>query len=195
LVVAAARRFAFVAGVDVAFRWLVVGAVRLREASVRAPLVCANAEFLPYPDDSFTAVAATDLVEHLIDPAPVFAECRRVATPGGAVYFSTNNRYALAPEPHVNVWGVGWLPRGLQAGYVRLASDRAYRNITLRSAAELEGWARAAGFDSARAGPAPLALPLPLRGLQAAYDRRRRWPACARLLRRIGPRLQLLCRK
>ncbi|HYM13346.1 MAG TPA: hypothetical protein VEU62_21590, partial [Bryobacterales bacterium] len=34
LVVAAARRFAFVAGVDVAFRWLVVGAVRLREASV-----------------------------------------------------------------------------------------------------------------------------------------------------------------
>jgi SAM-dependent methyltransferase len=195
LVAAAARRFPLVAGVDVAFRWLVVGAVRLREAGVRAPLVCANAEFLPYPDASFAAVTATDLVEHLADPAPVFAECRRVAAPRGVVYFSTNNRYSLAPEPHVNVWGVGWLPRGLQASYVRLAAGRAYRNITLRSAAELDRWARAAGFEGARAQPGPLAFPNRLRRLQAAYNRRRRWPICAPLLRRIGPRLQLLCRK
>src|SRR5713226_4233669 len=37
LVVAAARRFNAVVGVDVAFRWLVVGTARLREAGVEAP--------------------------------------------------------------------------------------------------------------------------------------------------------------
>src|SRR5260221_2038668 len=33
-------------GVDVAFRWLVLGQLRLREAGVNATLVCANAEHL-----------------------------------------------------------------------------------------------------------------------------------------------------
>lgn len=195
LVAAAARRFSAVMGVDVAFRWLVVGAVRVREAGIQAPLVCANAEFLPFPPDAFAAVTATDLLEHVVAPAPVIAECRRVAEPGGVCYFSTNNRYSFAPEPHVNVWGVGWLPRHLQARYVRLASGRVYRNISLRSAAELEAAARAAGFTGCRAAPAPLAAPGRLERLQSIYNRVRRMPVVSRLLRWCGPRLELLCRK
>jgi len=195
LVVAASRRFAAVIGVDVAFRWLVVGAVRLREACIEASLVCANAEFLPFGADHFAAVTATDLIEHLVDPAPALAECRRVAAPGAAVYFSTNNRYSLAPEPHVSVWGVGWLPRPLQASYVRLVSGRRYRNINLRSAAELEAWMRAAGFDTARASPARLAIPGRWEGAQSVYNRLGRWPGWSRLLVWLGPRLEMLCRK
>ncbi|MBI3697527.1 MAG: methyltransferase domain-containing protein [Acidobacteria bacterium] len=200
LVVAASRRFAAVIGVDVAFRWLVVGAVRLREAGVKAPLVCANAEFLPFAADQFAAVTATDLVEHLADPAPAFAECRRVAAPGAAVYFSTNNRYSLTPEPHANVWGVGWLPRPWQASYVRLVSRRHYRNVNLRSAAELEAWTRAAGFDpgcadKARVRPAPLAVPGRWERVQSVYNHLSRLPGWSRLLVWFGPRLEILCRK
>lgn len=195
LLVAAARRFSPVVGVDVAFRWLAVGTVRLREARVQALLVCANAEHLPFRAESFAAVTANDLIEHLIDPAPAFVECRRVAMPGATAYFSTNNRYSLAPEPHVNVWGVGWLPRRMQAGYVRLMSGRSYRNIGLRSAGELESWGRAAGFDNCAVSPAPMVAPGRLAPLQGLHNHVRRTPVFSRLLRRVGPRLQLLCRK
>lgn len=195
MVVAAARRFPAVAGVDAAFRWLAVGTARLREGAVEAPLVCANAEFLPFPAEAFSAVTATDLVEHVVDPAPVFAECRRVTSPGGVAYFSTNNRYALAPEPHVNLWGVGWLPRGLQQDYVRFAAGRSYRNITLRSTREIAAWARAAGFRGCHPAPAPVIAPGRLERLQVLYNQARRLPGLSRLLCWFGPRLQILCRK
>jgi ubiquinone/menaquinone biosynthesis C-methylase UbiE/uncharacterized protein YbaR (Trm112 family) len=203
LVVAAARRLAQVGqtaviGLDVAFRWLVVGTARLREAGVQAPLVCGNAEYLPFPPDSFAAVTCTDVVEHLIDPAPAFRECRRVAAPGGVIYVSTNNRYALTPEPHTNVWGVGLVPRAMQTDYVRFVSGREYRNITLRTARELDRWAQAAGFVDCRARPAPIvgaSLGSGLSGLVALYNRVRRLPPASGLLRWIGPRLELTCRK
>ncbi len=195
LVVAAARRFSAVVGVDAAFRWLVVGKARLREAGIEAPLVCANAEYLPFAADTFAAVTAVDLIEHVVDPTPVFAECRRVAAPGGVVYFSTNNRYSLGPEPHANVWGVGWLPRRLQENYVKRITGRAYRNIALRSAREIIAAARAAGFKACAAAPAPLAVPGRAERLQAGYNRVRRIPVLSRVLRSIGPRLELLCRK
>ncbi len=192
LVAAAARRGGRVVGVDAAFRWLVVGRVRLREAGVQAPLVCANAEFLPFADETFGAVTAGDLVEHVEDPAPVFTECRRVLRPGGAAYFSTNNRYSLLPEPHAGVWGVGWLPRRLQPGYVELMSGRPYRNIRLLSRRELEDLARAAGFSGARAEAAPLSSAADYQpAAQALYRRLRR----SRWMGWVGPRLQLLCRK
>lgn len=202
LLVAAERRLptaeAAVIGLDVAFRWLVVGTARLREAGVQTPLVCGNAEYLPFSSDSFAAVTCTDVVEHLIDPAPAFVECRRVAERGGLIYVSTNNRYALAPEPHTNVWGVGFVPRALQADYVRFVSGREYRNIILRSAGEIDRWAQAASFLNCRARPAPVvaaSLGPALGRVATFYNRVRRMPLASGSLRAIGPRLELLCRK
>ncbi|MBI3665130.1 MAG: methyltransferase domain-containing protein [Acidobacteria bacterium] len=195
MVVAAARKFPAVMGADVAFRWLVVGVARLREAGVSAPLVCANAEHLPFADDSFSTLTAIDLLEHLTDPVPAMGECRRVAASGGACYFSTNNRYSLLPEPHAGVWGVGWLPRALQASYVELVAGRNYRNIVLLSARELARAARAAGFEGCRPAPAPLHAPGRFERALSAYDLLLSQPGLSTLLRWIGPRLELLCRK
>ncbi|MFQ5435158.1 MAG: methyltransferase domain-containing protein, partial [Anaerolineae bacterium] len=52
-------------GVDIAFRWLVVGQRRLQDAGVDAPLICACAEALPFPDGAFTAVTAESVLEHV----------------------------------------------------------------------------------------------------------------------------------
>jgi len=190
LAAAAASRFPAVVGLDAAFRWLVMAQARLREAGLQASLLCANAEYLPFPAASFPLVTAVDLVEHLADPALLFAECRRVAARGGTFYLATNNRYSLLPEPHVNVWGVGWLPARLQGPWVRLASGRDYRNIRLRSSRELARWARTAGFPRVELAPAPLASPGRRERLLTAYNRIGRW----RGLAPIAPRLQLTCR-
>ncbi len=195
LLAAAARRFPAAVGIDVAFRWLMMAQARLRETGVSATLVCANAEHLPFGGDTFAVVTAVDLAEHVVDPARVLAECRRVTTPGGACYVATNNRYSMLPEPHVNVWGVGWLPRSLQASYVRLVSGRDYRNISLISGGELLACARRAGFADCTLAPAPLVAPGRSQRALAAYNRWRRRAGLAWILRRFGPRLQLLCRK
>jgi SAM-dependent methyltransferase len=194
--IAAANRFPHLVGVDVAFRWLVVGLVRLREAGVTAQLICANAEHLPFPSASFAVLTANDLLEHVLDPAPVFAESRRVLQPSGFAYFSTNNRYSLLPEPHVGVWGVGLLPRSLQPRYVQLMTGRPYQNLCLRSGPELRASALRAGFAGAKLCPAPpAAAPDRVPRAQAWYNAVRKTGLGAALLKLVGPRIQLLCRK
>ena len=92
-------------GVDVAFRWLVVGAARLRELGVSATLVCANAEFLPFSAESFDSISAIDLLEHLPQPLLAVKEAVRVSRPGAKSVYRINNRFALTPEPHIHMWG------------------------------------------------------------------------------------------
>ena len=64
LLVAASQRFQQVVGIDIAFRWLVVGKKRLAEAGLDLPLICACAEALPFPERSFDCVVADSVIEH-----------------------------------------------------------------------------------------------------------------------------------
>ena len=184
-------------GVDVAFRWLLIARLRLRKAGVDALLVCANAEHLPFAARTFHAVVASDLIEHVRDPLPVFRECERATRPGGICYFTTNNRFSLLAEPHVRLWGVGLLPRRLQQRYVRGFRGHPYENVRLRSAHEIRGLARKAGLDSADVSPPPLYAEHRGRaaaGVAGAYNRLRFMPGSRQLLNWGGPRLQMLCR-
>lgn len=71
LAAAAAERTPLVVGVDIAFRWLVMARVRLRESGRPLPLVCACAEALPFPDGVFDRVIGESAVEHFED-APLW---------------------------------------------------------------------------------------------------------------------------
>lgn len=194
MLVAAAGHCQSLTGVDVAFRWLVVGAARLRECNISAQLVCAGAEHLPFPDSAFDLITATDVLEHVTEPQLAVAEARRVTRTGATSLFITNNRYAPLPDPQVRLWGVGLLPRRIQAHYVAFRRrDLHIYKVAMRSAREMDRLCRQAGYKMAVTAPAALYAPyLQGSGIQtliAVFNRVRTWPLVKGLLRLVGPKL------
>ncbi len=54
-------------------------------------------ENVPYSDDEFDVVFSDNVLEHLAEPAKVFAEIRRVLKPGGVFLFKTPNSRHYMP--------------------------------------------------------------------------------------------------
>ena len=95
-------------------------------------------------------MTAVSLLEHASDAAAVVKECARVTKNGGRTFVLTTNRFSIAPEPHVRVWGVGFLPRSWMPAYVKWRRGIAYENKRLLSIFELRRFLKAAAFDSIR---------------------------------------------
>ena len=160
MVAAASRRFERCVGIDCAFRWLVIGRVRLREAGLDAPLICVNAEALPFADRQFDAIVASDVIEHVRDADDLLRQACRTLAPNGDFIGYTNNRYAPLPDPQVGLFGVGLLPRRFQVPYVAMRRKDLHRyNVTMRSATELRRMLRAAGFAQVTVTAAHLSAP------------------------------------
>lgn len=107
-----------ICGVDIALRWLVVARKRLMDQGLPAPLLGASASALPWADGTFDVVVADSVVEHIEEPAMALREWARVLRPGGRLILWSPNRYSVLPDPHVGLWGVGWLPREWARRYV-----------------------------------------------------------------------------
>jgi ubiquinone/menaquinone biosynthesis C-methylase UbiE/uncharacterized protein YbaR (Trm112 family) len=150
LVKVARQSFAFAVGCDVAFRWLLIARKRLHEAGVKPNLVCCCADYLPFAEGFFDSVAAVSLLEHISEPAATIREMRRVAKPDGRIFVWTANRFSLAPEPHVRVWGVGFLPRRWMPAYVRWRRGMVYDKKRLLSWFELRKLLKRAGLHPIR---------------------------------------------
>ena len=136
----AAKQGRQVVGIDIAWRWLLIARKRLDESGYHSiPLVRCCSEFLPFRDESFDVVVGGDVIEHVGDARQTIAESYRVLKPGGTLFLATPNRYSLGAEPHVGVWGVGFLPRKWMTSYVRLASGRDFRAIRCRG---IRAWTR-----------------------------------------------------
>ncbi len=177
-------------GLDIALRWLHVSRRRFRDRGLPAPpLVCAGAEHLPFDDASFDVVTATGLLEFTPDLDRALAECARVLRPGGRAYLDAVNRFSLASEPHVRLWGVGWLPRSLQAAYVRGRGRGDFANLRLLSGRELE---RAAAAHFAGRRLEPMAVPDEL--VSTLSPVLRLGARAYRALRGLGSTRGLLCR-
>lgn len=140
-------RFTTCVGADVGFRWLIIARRGLEEAGLPANLICCCADHLPFADGVFDMVASVSLLEHVPDAPAVLQECARVLTPTGRVFVWAVNRFSLAPEPHVRVWGVGFLPRRWMPAYVRWRRGLAYEKKHLLSRGELARGLRRAGLS------------------------------------------------
>lgn len=68
-------------------------APRIAEAARAAglPVKTGLLEDQHYPDASFDALTLFEVIEHLREPLPLLAECRRVLKPGGILLISTAN--------------------------------------------------------------------------------------------------------
>lgn len=84
--------------------------LRAARHGLRLPVFNAAGEALPFPDASFDALTAWDVLEHVQDPAKVLAELRRVLRPGGHALITAINRRAWV-DPHYHIRGINWLPR------------------------------------------------------------------------------------
>jgi ubiquinone/menaquinone biosynthesis C-methylase UbiE len=137
LLCAAAMRGIPAAGIDNRLSILVIAKKLIEREGGTAILACADARSLPLDDESVQAAVMLDVVEHIPEIEVALGEANRVVMENGVFACSTPNRFSVAPEPHVHLWGVGWLPRKYQTRYVRRARGVEYRGTELKSAREL----------------------------------------------------------
>lgn len=189
-------------GIDIAMRWLIVARKRLDEEGLgHVPLVCACAEKLPFRSQFFTGVVAGDVVEHVADPLALLNESYRVLRPGGRLFLASPNRFSLAPEPHVGVWGVGFLPRRWMARYVAWARGVPFRAIRTLGSSEWRRLLKQSRFGGGtlRAASLPEAdlerFSPPKRRLARLYNRLVGSVAGQWLCSAVGPLFHVICRR
>ena len=91
---------------------------------------------------SCNVVTARDVLEHVRAPLHFLEQCLHLLKARGLLNFNSANRYAIIPEPHVTLWGVGFLPRFAQRPYVRLFRNQPYENMRLLSLREVIGFTK-----------------------------------------------------
>lgn len=189
----AAGRVGRAVATDLSMRWMVLAQKRLAEAGAGAvELACCSAEELPFPAGTFDVVVAADVIEHVADQRDFVAACHTVLRPGGMLFLATPNRLSLGLEPHVRVWGVGFLPRRLAPRYVRAVSGRRYDHVRLLSALGLRRLLGAAGFETTIVPPEiPPSIERLYRGLELrlvrVYNLARRLRLARHSLLAVGP--------
>ena len=143
LIAAAHQRAKVCLGIDVSMTWLVVAKRLIAEFGGEPVLAAALGEALPLSDHSVDVLVSLDVIEHVNAPDDFLIDVDRVLRPGGRAVLTTPNRFSLTAEPHVQVWGVGWLPQPLQARFVRWRSGKDYSDTRLMSSRRLERMLRA----------------------------------------------------
>lgn len=99
-----AEKGASVTGMDISERWI---ERCKREAAARYPdkefhFLSADAQELPFDDESFDCVLCSEVIEHVEHPGNVLSEINRVLVPGGVFVLSTPNTDSY----YVKAWQV-----------------------------------------------------------------------------------------
>lgn len=90
-----ARCGANVTGVDITEAGVELCRTRFRNENLKGDFVVANAEHLPFQDNTFDVVSCMGVVHHTSNPAKVVSELRRVLKPGGRLVFMIYHRNSI----------------------------------------------------------------------------------------------------
>jgi SAM-dependent methyltransferase len=202
LLLAAQGRFSGIYGVDIALRWLVIAQKRLRENSATATLVCADAESMPFPRQSFAKAVTVDLLEHVYDVDNTIHEIARILKPNGVLWLSAVNRYCLGPHPLTGIWAIGYLPAGPRSWVLKkLKGIDLLRFANMVSVGDVCRPLRRQGFVALQTRPKRVegidVHPYSTleRALIELYRSALRFPLFRRILLWIGPAFEIVCRK
>jgi len=108
---ALAEHFRFVIGIDI------TASSSPKGSSIFAQ---ADGKQLPFPNNHLDVIICAQVYEHADSPTALIREIHRVLKPGGAVFFSGPNRWAVIEE-HYHLPFLSWLPRSFANLYMRLA--------------------------------------------------------------------------
>lgn len=127
-------------GIDISYEELLLGKKLCFEEGFDSVLLLAgNAEALPFQHRTFDFIYSMDVIEHVKNQSKFVNESQRVLRNEGSMLFNSPNRFSLlAPEPHVSLWGMGFLPRVLMDPYCRLKGRGRYIGKRLLSYRELK---------------------------------------------------------
>jgi SAM-dependent methyltransferase len=115
-----ARCFHDVVALDADLDRMILAQKRCDELALKnVILLCAFAESMPIAQDGVDFITCIEVLEHATSQGDLISELRRILRPGGRLYLTTPNRFSAGREPHVKLWGVGWLPRRFMNSYVR----------------------------------------------------------------------------
>jgi SAM-dependent methyltransferase len=188
-------------GIDVSMVWLVVADRLVREYGGQPILAAAMAENMPLPNSSISFVVSLDVIEHVRDPGGYIKEINRILKPGGKIALTTPNRFSLTAEPHVFVWGVGWLPQRWQKAFVKMRSGKDYDDTCLLSYLRLKKLVRKNSQIIPVIAPGTVLeseirkFPARRAALARGYNRVRNWPIVSSLLKLLAPFFEITGRK
>jgi ubiquinone/menaquinone biosynthesis C-methylase UbiE len=162
-----ATAFANVTGVDPVLSNLLIAQKYCQENGIdNVRFIQARAQHLPFVDGCADYIVAQNVIEHLMDVKPAFAEVARVLVAGGCFCGDSRNRYDLFfVEPHVRLRFFGFLPRPIQPWMARRLRHLPYIGVRLLSLRELRRNACQAFGDSVK-----ITFPL-----ASAYGASARW--------------------
>lgn len=127
-----------IVGIDISLEELFLARKLMEEEGTSALLVAGVAEALPFADGMFRFVYSPDVIEHVTSQPDYLREIHRVLAPGAPTLLNSPNRFSLLTlEPHVGIWGLGFLPRPLMDPVCRLLGKGPYVGKRLLSLSEL----------------------------------------------------------
>lgn len=134
-----ASRFRFAIGIDRSMTYLILAKKLAQEIGLEnVVLMAGENESMPFVDDCVDFITAIDVIEHVGDQEKGLNEDFRILKSGKHFFLNSPNRYNLFTlEDHVQVWGVGFMPRSFMESYVYMVSKRKYTGIRLLSYFEL----------------------------------------------------------
>jgi len=152
--IGATEKTGYIVGVDIALRWLIICKQRLKEHGVKATLVCADVEALPFPEYSFTKILATDLLENVYSVDKTLDSLNGQLQSSGLLWISGNNKYCVGPHPSTRLWAIGYFPDRIRSIIVkRLRGVDSLRFTNLISPLKIVRQAQKIGLQASNLSP------------------------------------------